>query len=191
MTDAFTKVVLQYIWALMKNDVVIRLAEAQDAKLLETLGRFTFYETWIAVKTEEDMQLYLADAFLEEKLRKELNDASCFTYFLAEMNDEVVGYAKLRRDRSYPELAGKKAIELERIYVKNKFQGTKVGKALMDRCMELSRNEKFDVFWLGVNVDNTRAINFYQKYGFEIFGEKMFKLGKAEDKDYLMKLSLI
>jgi len=47
-----------------------------------------------------------------------------------------------------------------------------------------------DMLWLGVNIDNARAIRFYRKYGFEIFGSKLFQLGKALDEDYLMKAAV-
>lgn len=60
----------------------------------------------------------------------------------------------------------------------------------MDRCIEISREEKNEWLWLGVNIDNHKAINFYKKYGFTIFGEKAFRLGNAVDNDYLMKLKL-
>jgi hypothetical protein len=34
---------------------------------------------------------------------------------------------------------------------------------------------------------NLKAIEFYKKWGFESFGEEIFKLGESEQKDILMK----
>ena len=57
----------------------------------------------------------------------------------------------------------------------------------MDECLRISKEENFTWLWLGVNIDNHKAINFYKKYEFVIFGEKGFQLGDAVDTDYLMK----
>lgn len=101
-----------------------------------------------------------------------------------------MGYAKIRRDRTYDEFKDAKVIEVERIYIYQSFQKQQAGKALMEESLRIANAEKHEWIWLGVNIDNHKAINFYKAYGFEIFGSKMFKLGDAEDEDYLMKLKL-
>ena len=125
-----------------------------------------------------------------ENLKKEIENSSVNTFFIASANEKVIGYAKLRRDRNYDEFKNEPAIEIERIYVSKEWQGMKAGKVLMDRCLEIAVEEKFSWIWLGVNIDNLKAINFYKQYGFEIFGEKSFQLGEANDVDYLMKKSV-
>ncbi|MBL0104393.1 MAG: GNAT family N-acetyltransferase [Bacteroidetes bacterium] len=79
---------------------------------------------------------------------------------------------------------------MERIYVFKEYHDQKVGKKLMDVCIDLAKEENHIWLWLGVNIDNDRAIKFYKNYGFTIFGEKAFQLGDAVDNDYLMKLKL-
>ena len=168
----------------------LRKALPADNLILSEIGRLTFYETWRPVNTEEDMQSYIKEAFNVDKLKNEIEDSAVNTFLIAFAADKVVGYAKLRRDRSYDEFKNETAIEIERIYVRIDWQGLKAGKALMDKCLEIALNEKFYWIWLGVNIDNLKAIDFYKKYGFEIFGEKSFQLGEANDTDYLMKRSL-
>ena len=59
----------------MTNDnsaIKIVIAKPEDYLLLAGLGRFTFYETWRHVNTEEDMQLYMAEAFAPKKIKKDL-----------------------------------------------------------------------------------------------------------------------
>ncbi len=172
------------------NDILIRPVNKDEYESLAAIGRETFYETWRPVNTEEDMQSYIRDAFKVEKIRKDLENSDLNTFFFSIENNSLSGYAKLRNDRSYPELEGKKALELERIYVKKEFQGMQSGRMLMDECLRFAKTEGYHWLWLGVNIDNLRAISFYKKYGFTVFGTKMFKLGEAEDEDYLMKLKL-
>ena len=173
----------------MKNGVMIRVATVGDAGTLARIGGETFYETWRPVNTEEDMQKYIATAFAPDTIREDL-ERDENTFLLAATPERVVGYAKMRRDRTHAEFGGEKAIEIERLYVAGDFQGYKIGKALMDACLEIAQNETYSWIWLGVNIDNEKAIAFYKKYGFTVFGTKQFKLGDAVDDDYLMKKNL-
>ena len=84
-------------------------------------------------------------------------------------------------------------MELERIYVLRNFWKHKIGAALMMETIQLSKNKNknFDYVWLGVWQQNNRAIDFYLKMGFEIFGTKKFYVGEEENDDYVMRLKLI
>jgi diamine N-acetyltransferase len=170
--------------------IVVRPATPSDYLTLSSLGRETFYETWKDYNTEEDMQIYLAASFNDEKIKADLENTEVNTFFLAFDNNKAIGYAKLRRDRTYEEFKGEKNIEVERVYVRKEYQSKKVGKELMNQCMKISREDGNVWIWLGVNVDNTKAIEFYKKYGFTIFGTKSFQLGNTVDPDYLMKCRL-
>ncbi|MCX6292162.1 MAG: GNAT family N-acetyltransferase [Bacteroidetes bacterium] len=174
----------------MNGKVEIKNATPGDAPSVAEIGRLTFYETWRPVNTEEDMQLYLESSFNEKQMLAEITDQSANTFLLAVLGDEPIGYVKMRRDRTYDEFKNEKSIEIERIYVKKKFQDQKIGKLLMDHCIELAKSENSVWIWLGVNNENVKAIEFYKKYGFEIFGTKKFILGTAVDEDFLMKLNI-
>src|SRR6185295_7918913 len=100
------------------DGVYIKIATADEAAAVAEIGRITFYETWRNVNTEEDMQLYIKDAFDEEKIRKDISDTKNNLFFLARHEGKIIGYVKMRRDRTYEEFKGARAIEIERIYVK-------------------------------------------------------------------------
>ncbi len=167
-------------------EISIKIAEKADSIEVAKVGRETFYETWKDVNTPEDMTIYLAKAFKDETIANELESANN-TFLLAYSDNKVVGFVKLRRDRTYDEFKNEPAIEMERIYVYNDFHGKKVGKFLMDFSIEIAKRENYKWFWLGVNEFNYKALNFYKSYGFEVFGEKTFQLGEAIDTDFLMK----
>jgi len=173
------------------NPASIRTASPEDTAVVARVGRETFYETWRPVNSEEDMQQYINEAFDEQKIRQEIISSETNIFFLALIDGETIGYAKMRRDRNYDEFNNEKVIEVERIYVRKECQGKKFGKLLMDHCIEAAKSENCTWIWLGVNEENYTAIRFYRKYGFEVFGTKQFKLGSAIDTDFLMKLRLI
>jgi ribosomal protein S18 acetylase RimI-like enzyme len=167
--------------------VLIRIAVPGDEETVADIGRRTFYETWKSVNTEEDLQLYMLKSFDVAKIREEIQNSKVNTFFLAFVEDELAGYAKLRNDRSNDEIKGLRALEMERIYVLKKFQDQKIGKALMDESLSIAYQGSYEVMWLGVNQENYKAIEFYKRYGFEVFGVKQFILGTAIDEDFLMK----
>lgn len=170
--------------------VSVKIALPDEVNLIAEIGRNTFYETWREVNTEEDMQLYLKKSFNEKTIGDELSDTVNNLFFLARKGEQIIGYAKVRRDRTYEEFKGVRVLEIERIYVKREMQNKKVGKMLMYHCIEVAKAEHHQWLWLAVNTENLKAINFYKKYGFEVFGTKFFKLGNAEDQDFLMKLKI-
>jgi ribosomal protein S18 acetylase RimI-like enzyme len=173
----------------MKLTIAVTRCGETDAHRVAVIGRETFYDTWRPVNTEEDMQAYLAEAFAEDVIRRDLGQAAN-TFLLATVDGADAGYAKLRRDRRMEGLGDGGALEIERIYVRREMQGKKVGVALMAECIRIAEQEGCRWLWLGVNMENEKAIRFYRQYGFEVFGVKQFRLGAAVDDDYLMKMSL-
>ena len=163
-------------------------ASPEDYRIVADIGSRTFYETWKEVNTEEDLQSYISEAFDEKKIRNELENAAVNTFILARVDKEIAGFVKLRNDRIYEGLTGTKSLEIERIYLLKIYQDKKIGKALMDESIRLAKVQQYEWLWLGVNQENYKAIDFYKRYGFEIFGKKQFRLGKAVDEDFLMKL---
>jgi ribosomal protein S18 acetylase RimI-like enzyme len=88
------------------------------------------------------------------------------------------------------ELKGARAIEIHRIYVLQEMIGQGIGKALMERSLALAQLNNYEVIWLGVWEKNTRAIQFYKKWGFKKFSSYIFRLGTEDQTDYLMKKDL-
>ncbi len=174
---------------MLKDYIEVKDAVPTDALSLAYVRRTTFYESWSHLNTSEDMKLYTEEEFNREKIDRDMSDKAN-TFLLAFMNGKVAGYAKLRRDRPNKELESANAIEIERIYALKEFQKKKIGCSLMNRCIEIAHAEKLDWIWLGVNQFNTKSIEFYKRFGFEVFGKKTFKLGNKEDHDFVMKKKL-
>jgi ribosomal protein S18 acetylase RimI-like enzyme len=166
----------------------VRVADSNDAALLAKLGSETFYETFSQYHTEEDMRLYLKKAYNEEQITANLLNPAIHYAILMD-NDEEIGYVKLLLDANNPKLESKQ-IELEKIYVLKAKIGSGAGRKLMEYAIEYSIQHGFNVLFLGVWEENTRAVNFYKTAGFEIFDTRTFQLGETLCDDFLMKLEL-
>jgi ribosomal protein S18 acetylase RimI-like enzyme len=171
------------------NNIDLKRVTLNDIDQLQGIGRQTFFETFSAGNTEENMKKYLEEGFTVEKLTTELNDGNSEFYF-ASLNNKVIGYLKLNFGQSQTEIKEDKALEIERIYVLKEYHGKKVGQILYDKAIQIARLKNADYVWLGVWEENPRAINFYKKNGFIEFDKHIFKLGDDEQTDIMMKLKL-
>lgn len=168
--------------------IKIRKAVPEDAALLAELGATTFYDTFSAFHSDEDMQLYLKKAYAQKDIAANLTNPE-IAYFIAFDGDMAAGYTKLLRHATHPLLQGP-CIELEKIYVRKSYLGKKVGKELMVHALNYSRTENFTTLFLGVWQENHRAVNFYKKTGLEVFTTRTFQLGQTLCDDYLLKIDL-
>ena len=172
-------------------NLTIRKATDQDAQILTEIARKSFYDTFAdhPKNAPEDMKSYMDEAFTVEAISSELADKNS-TYFVAEIEKEMVGFAKLKGNSREEGISGENPIELCRLYALQEFIGKGIGKALMLHCFEFARENGHDVFWLGVWEYNYRAQEFYKKFGFEKCGEHIFQLGNDPQTDWLMQRSI-
>lgn len=171
------------------HDIEIRKVTSDDINQLQAIGRQTFFETFSEGNTEENMAKYLDEGFSIEKLKEELQNLNSETYF-AILDNDIIGYLKLNVGQSQTELKDDHALEIERIYVLNKFHGKNVGQKLYEKAVQIALQKNCNYIWLGVWEENPRAIHFYKKNGFVEFDQHIFKLGDDEQTDIMMKLEM-
>lgn len=104
--------------------------------------------------------------------------------------EEVAEYMKINFDKAQTESGHDNTLEVQRIYVLEEYKGKKIGKSLIQKAIQTSKDNNLDYVWLGVWEHNINAIRFYEKQGFEKFDTHIFKLGDDEQTDNLMKLTL-
>lgn len=185
----FSEENIQIMTLLDKTEVTIRLATEADAELIADLSRQTFYESFAEHNTKEDMDKFMNQQFTKEKLINEVNQPWQL-FFLAYINNEPVGYVKLRDGTVPVQLDIRSSLEIARIYAVRSKIGKGIGKKLMQTCHEIAKQKGKKTLWLGVWKQNQRAIDFYTAWGFEIFGEQEFILGNDVQTDWLMKKNL-
>jgi diamine N-acetyltransferase len=168
------------------REISIRSATERDAELIADLSRQTFYESFAGENTKENMDKFMNEQFTRQKLIDEVKQP-WHLFFLAYINDEPVGYVKLREGSTPLQLEARSSLEIARIYSVRHMIGKGVGKKLMQTCLEIAKQKKKNILWLGVWKENQRAIDFYTSWGFEIFGEHEFVLGDDVQMDWLMK----
>jgi diamine N-acetyltransferase len=167
----------------------IRIGTPEDAALLSELAASTFHATFAAENRPEDMKAYMDEAFTVARQAEELADPNT-TVFLAFVDGEPAGYAKLLEGDAPECVAGERSVELARLYADHRWHGRGVGAALLGACFDAARRERFQTMWLGVWERNWRAIAFYRKWGFVECGSKVFQLGSDPQTDLVMSRAL-
>lgn len=158
----------------------------QDVLTLQQISIDTFRDTFADTNDAADLQQYLDTSYNVEKLTAEINntDSSFYLLFAA---DIPVGYMKVNFRTAQTEKDELTAVELERIYIANNYQGVGAGKMMLDHAIQLAVGVAAPYIWLGVWEHNYKAIRFYEKNGFNVFSSHVFQLGSDMQTDLLMK----
>ena len=170
-------------------NLTVRTATVRDAALIADMSRQTFYDTYAAWNTKQNMDKFLQQQFTRGRLIAEVGLPE-HTFFLAYYGREPVGYVKLRDGRTPEKLTGKKTLEIARIYAVKEKIGNGVGAALMQASLQCAEEKGKDVVWLVVWKENHRALAFYRRWGFAEFDECDFILGNDIQRDWVMKKEL-
>lgn len=178
----------------MSTPLTIAVAKrnAETAAQLAAIGRQTFEETFAADNRPEDMAAYLATSFGPELQLAELQHPD-IVFLLARMQQQVVGYAKLRFGSTLGVEPGKtpdQRMEIERLYVLEDWIGTGLGASLMRRSIEEARSKACRSVVLGVWEKNERALVFYKRFGFKVIGQHEFRLGDDVQTDLILRKGL-
>ena len=166
--------------------VIIRSGTTADAALIAEFGAQAFTAAFADDNSPEDMAAYLADAFSPAKQQAELADPAS-QFLIVEVAGATAGYAHVKAGSTDEGVTGANPIELVRIYTDPERIGQGIGTALMTACLDVARQGRHAVRWLGVWENNHRAQAFYQRWGFMKVGTHIFQLGDDPQTDWIMQ----
>lgn len=163
--------------------LTIQQATPGDTDLIIQIGRDTylehFSELWF------DIDSFLDEDFTPASVDFCLRHPELHQYWLAFVDDEIAGFAKLNLNK----LAAHQAfpgLEIQKIYIKKAFTNQQIGKHLVDQCIRVATLYEQPVIWLDVLKTNQRALQFYQRNGFDIIAEIPYHTDKMEIGMYVM-----
>lgn len=179
----------------MQQQLSIRYATPSDRDDLLRLSINSFRDTFADENNTSDINQYLKETFSPSQMEAELKD-SRNTFLLAFSEDSagagtaLVGYSKLHTGTPEKEITGLAPIEISRLYLDSAFIGQGLGSKLMQACLDEAKKQGCQTVWLGVWEHNTRALRFYQRWGFEAVGTHAFQMGTDAQTDFIMQRAL-
>ncbi|MFJ7746408.1 GNAT family N-acetyltransferase [Peribacillus sp. NPDC097295] len=163
----------------------IRKCTLEDLPILQEIGCETFNETFKDQNSPENMKVYLDRAFNANQLETELSNSESAFFFIY-VHAEVAGYLKVNVNEAQTEKEGNDSLEIERIYIRKEFQGQGLGHHLINKALELAKEQNKQKIWLGVWEKNEGAIKFYERMGFTQSGTHSFYMGDEKQTDLVM-----
>ena len=91
------------------------------------------------------------------------------------------------RRSPHPNLPAPAPAEFRKLYVDPVYHGTGLASALIHCALSILSAEGPRPIWLSVFSQNSRAISFYKKWGFQIAGTQEFIVGTDRQQDFLMQ----
>jgi ribosomal protein S18 acetylase RimI-like enzyme len=169
--------------------IEVSSASLQHASLLTTFGREAFIAAFEGQIENRDLVAFADKRYGTAQQQRELSDPNA-VFFMARVDGELAGYAKLYDGDPPPVVSATRAIELERLYLSSKWFGSGVALSLLNACVGEARDRSHDVMWLDVWDGNARAQAFYRKHGFDVIGERPYDVGSITQRHLLMRRTL-
>lgn len=157
--------------------------------VLMDISKRTFIEAFEKDNDPLDFKNYIDTAFSRETLRCELSNLNTQFYFVFQ-GETMVGYFKINVGEAQTDVKLGHSMELERIYILSTHQGLGLGGILLAKVKEMAIQQDKTLLWLGVWEKNERAIQFYQRQGFQKFGTHPYYIGSDKQTDWLMRFDL-
>ncbi len=108
------------------------------------------------------------------KIKKVLSEQQAkMGVLVAELNYQIIGY--LSYTWSYSIWNDTEYMALDDLFVSNQFRGMEIGKSLMEKAKELCANRKASTIKWEVEMDNEKAIRFYERLGAKMNIKGIFK----------------
>ena len=167
--------------------------------LLQDIAIRTYQETFSDSNSEALLQQYYKESLSIEKLSAQLQNNRSEFYFIYTASEDtsesapnnteskLAGFLKLNVDDAQTDIFDAEALEVEKIYILKDFLAQGLGKKLISFATDRAIKQNKSYLWLGVWEHNFPALRFYQKMGFEQFGEHDFNMGGDIQKDLLLK----
>ena len=168
--------------------IEIKKANLEDLISIQVVGKQSFIETFTENNTPENIEKYLHKNFNTAQIALEINNLESLFYLVFSEN-QPIGFLKVNLGGAQTESLYKNTLEIQRIYVLKAFHGKKIGQLLLDKAIEIAKQHLVDYIWLGVWEENHKALNFYNKNGFDTFDKHVFVLGDDKQTDLIMKLN--
>ncbi len=156
-----------------------------DLGLLQEISVETFNETFKNQNSPENMEAYCEKAFNLKQLEKELSHITSEFYFIYS-TEVIAGYLKVNTNDTQSEKMGNNSLEVERIYIRGEFHKQGLGSILINKAIEIAKEQNKEKIWLGVWEKNESAITFYKKMDFVQTGAHSFYMGDEEQIDIIM-----
>lgn len=169
-------------------NIKVTRANSSHAETISSIGKMSFRDAFGNLFNDKTVLFeYLEYTYSVDKITKSISKENN-VFFIAYVENVPVGFAKLKKSSLNEQIESIAQMELQKVYVLSYYHGSGAGAALMKAVLELADEIQPDYVWLDTHTTNTKAIRFYQKYGFVKAGKNHFTIGAQTFEYYVMCL---
>jgi ribosomal protein S18 acetylase RimI-like enzyme len=152
--------------------ILIRPWQKSDLQSIRRITWTSWISTYSSFISESDLRSYFEAHYTEASLLSLFDDPFA-QGFIAEMDDRIVGYARLffNPDENH--------LSIPSLYLLPESQYQGIGTRLLEAAERSAGEKGLDELWIGVMVKNKQALVFYRKIGFLFVREEPFTMGKT------------
>jgi ribosomal protein S18 acetylase RimI-like enzyme len=170
--------------------LTVRNAVPGDLPALVALSQKTFTDKFGHLYHPEDLAAFLTESHGEAAYRAYLADPENLIR-VAECDNGKLGAYLLCSPLSLPaDSALPGAVEMKRLYVDAPLQGRGLGSRFVEEALAWARSRGAPEMYLSVYSENDGAERLYARYGWQKVSEFIFPVGRHEDLEYLLRLTL-
>lgn len=148
----------------------IRPWRRQDLVDVQRITWMSWLATYSGFIPERDLRRYYDVHYTLEAL-DQLYSSQGVHGFVAEVEGRLVGCERTEFNTE------EQRFYISSLHVLKEHQGRGIGGQLLRAAEECARRYEVDRVWLGVMVDNVRALGWYEKLGFRFVEEAPFTMG--------------
>mgnify|MGYP000123070070 FL=1 len=165
----------------LSNSAYIRIADKDDALIIEQLANQIWPITYEAIISKEQIN-YMLNLMYNQQTLVEQMQLGC-EFLLIYLEDKPAGFA------AWTSNTENKIAKLEKIYVLPKQHKKGLGQLLLDEIIEKCKEKGIAKLKLNVNRENNAKL-FYEKNDFEIIETVDISLDKFWLNDFIMMKNL-
>ncbi len=163
----------------------IRRAEPKDIPNLSVLAQKTYADAFGFSFLPDDLAAHLQNNLSSTNFERMLAQD---TILVAEVDRQMIGFVQFGNAAGYVDEHTPQDGALHKLFVLAEFQNQGIGTQLMDAALAQMDLQSIKAVYLDVWEHNPDAIRFYQRYGFEVIGERGFEVesGAETSMDLIM-----
>jgi len=155
------------------NAITYRSGDVSDALCIGVLGTQVFLDTYAPEGIRTALAREVLGNFSMPAIQAQM-ESPWAAFILAERAGHLIGFAQLTHGARHPLVPYRRATELNRLYVHERFTSQGVGKELLQGAEALAASHGAAAMWLTAWVQNQRAVLYYPRRGYKDVGASTY-----------------
>lgn len=172
------------------DPVDIHPATLADAPMLALVAAATFLDGFAGFLPGEAVVAHASRHHTPEAYTRYLSSPNVFAWLATAPLGAAIGYSLLTPPELPENTRQPRDMELKRIYILARFQGSGAAERLLNPAVTQARILGANRLLLGVHAGNHRALRFYHRNGFRQIGTRQFQVGPLLCDDLVLARSL-